>query len=524
MAIKVRNNLKATPIPVVPRNLKIVNPDGTVTRSGQLLLEQLQTALAGATGSDGSDGTGTGTQNQEFWRVFDIHDTAPRSNAGPVLNVQETGVGISITGILRKPITADLVVKVNVGLPGGTPAVLGTITIPHATPVDAEVTVSISTKTLVKSQAITFDITASDSSKDVDGVATITVKWGIVTQVTVGSTNMGAYDAGATYTKGQTVQSGGTTYLSLQDFNIGHPVTDTAWWTPAAVGGAPGSVWFSGSGAPPGGTGIVGDFYINTATGDYYEKTGTSTWTLQGNLMGPPGTSGFTAAGDLSGSTTTQTVIGLEGKALDAATVGSPANGQVIAYDSASGKYKATAPASGFTAGGDLAGTTTSQTVIGFEGKPLDASTVGSPSNGQVITYDSVSGKYKALAPSSGFTDPTTTKGDIIARGTSAPATRLGIGSDGQVLVADSTQTLGVKWAAGGTGGGGTWIEETPSGTINGTLKAFTISHSPISGSFFLFLNGVQQVSTVDYSLSGTTATYTVAPVVGDIHQAKYMY
>ena len=36
------NNLKQSPIPVVSRTLPIVNADGTVTRSGQLLLEQLQ--------------------------------------------------------------------------------------------------------------------------------------------------------------------------------------------------------------------------------------------------------------------------------------------------------------------------------------------------------------------------------------------------------------------------------------------------------------------------------------------------
>lgn len=38
------NNLKQTPIPAVSRMMKIVNPDGTVNRSGQLLLEQLQAA------------------------------------------------------------------------------------------------------------------------------------------------------------------------------------------------------------------------------------------------------------------------------------------------------------------------------------------------------------------------------------------------------------------------------------------------------------------------------------------------
>ncbi len=37
-----RNNQKQSPIPVVSRTMPIVKPDGTVTRSGQLLLQQLQ--------------------------------------------------------------------------------------------------------------------------------------------------------------------------------------------------------------------------------------------------------------------------------------------------------------------------------------------------------------------------------------------------------------------------------------------------------------------------------------------------
>lgn len=41
-----RTNLKQTPIPVVPRTMQIVNSDGTVTRSGQLLLQQLQASDA----------------------------------------------------------------------------------------------------------------------------------------------------------------------------------------------------------------------------------------------------------------------------------------------------------------------------------------------------------------------------------------------------------------------------------------------------------------------------------------------
>jgi hypothetical protein len=57
--------------------------------------------------------------------------------------------------------------------------------------------------------------------------------------------------------------------------------------------------------------------------------------------------------------------------------------------------------------------------------------------------------------------DPTTTKGDLIVRGLmgSPPQlaiTRLPVGTDGQVLSADSSQTLGLRWIApaSGTGGG----------------------------------------------------------------------
>ena len=58
-----------------------------------------------------------------------------------------------------------------------------------------------------------------------------------------------------------------------------------------------------------------------------------------------------------------------------------------------------------------------------------------------------------------GMTDPTTTLGDILVRGASA-VTRLGVGANGQVLTADSTQTLGVKWAAA-TGGAQTpWLTD----------------------------------------------------------------
>jgi len=46
-----------------------------------------------------------------------------------------------------------------------------------------------------------------------------------------------------------------------------------------------------------------------------------------------------------------------------------------------------------------------------------------------------------------GIPDPTSTKGDLLVRNSSI-VTRLGVGSDGSVLTADSAQATGVKWAA----------------------------------------------------------------------------
>ena len=57
------------------------------------------------------------------------------------------------------------------------------------------------------------------------------------------------------------------------------------------------------------------------------------------------------------------------------------------------------------------------------------------------LSYDSNTGVLSTSLAAS----PTTTKGDMIARSSTADA-RLPVGTNGQALVADSTQTLGVKW------------------------------------------------------------------------------
>jgi hypothetical protein len=54
--------------------------------------------------------------------------------------------------------------------------------------------------------------------------------------------------------------------------------------------------WRYGATAPAAALGNIGDFYLNTATGDVHYKSAASTWTLTGNIKGPQGNAGATGA------------------------------------------------------------------------------------------------------------------------------------------------------------------------------------------------------------------------------------
>jgi hypothetical protein len=104
------------------------------------------------------------------------------------------------------------------------------------------------------------------------------------------------------------------------------------------------------------------------------------------------------------------------------------------------------------------------------------------------------------------------------------PPSNIGSGgaSPGNVLVWN-----GSDWVPGSPSGGGSvnFVRETPAGTLNGTNKVFTLTYAPSpTGSLVVYLNGVEQVPTTDYTISGATITFIVAPKTGDLIIAQYTH
>lgn len=84
-----------------------------------------------------------------------------------------------------------------------------------------------------------------------------------------------------------------------------------------------------------------------------------------------------------------------------------------------------------------------------------------------------------------------------------------GLGTPGSPLVA--------------TGGTTNAYAETPSGTINSSNVTFTLAHTPAdTDGVLVLLDGVTQYNGIDYTVSGSTITFSVAPTTGSTIFAYY--
>lgn len=149
---------------------------------------------------------------------------------------------------------------------------------------------SIAQSAAVNGQVVTWDaVRRAWVPRDFEGTVS----------VNVGSTTTGAPGSSAAVT------NSGTPEAVVLDFTIprGDVGAPGSPGSPGAPGspGTPGAVWYAGSGAPSGGLGVNGDFYLNATNGDVYEKI-SGTWTVVANIKGP--------AGSGSGTVTSVTIAG----------------------------------------------------------------------------------------------------------------------------------------------------------------------------------------------------------------------
>ena len=105
------------------------------------------------------------------------------------------------------------------------------------------------------------------------------------------------------------------------------------------------------------------------------------------------------------------------------------------------------------------------------------------------------------------LTSPLTTKGDIL--GFSTVNARLPVGTNGQVITADSTQALGIKWAAPTASGATVIVSHTiTAGEV--TAKSFSVASAPTApaDAMAYFKDGVPQLAPDDFTITGTTVDW----------------
>lgn len=102
------------------------------------------------------------------------------------------------------------------------------------------------------------------------------------------------------------------------------------------IDGADGNTILSGSGAPGGGTGVDGDFYINTANDEIYGPKSGGSWGSGTSIVGPQGSQGV--KGD-TGDTGPQGPAGADGAGTgDVVGPASATDNAIARYDTTTGK------------------------------------------------------------------------------------------------------------------------------------------------------------------------------------------
>ncbi|WP_413294553.1 tail fiber domain-containing protein [Bdellovibrio sp. HCB185ZH] len=255
-------------------------------------------------------------------------------------------------------------------------------------------------------------------------------------------------DAYGRVTSGAALVAADIPSLDFTKITTGLPTTLGGYGITDAVknlGGTPGIK--SGTAAAKGAVTAAGNIYIATDSKEIYRDNGT-TWDLIASAAGSGGTiTGVTAGTGLTGG-------GTSGSVSIAVNVGTGAN-QIVQMTAAS-----KLPAVDGSALTNLNPANLSAVV------PITKGGTGQAT--QTAAFDALS--------------PVTTKGDIIVRdGTNN--IRLGVGSNGQMLTADSSQASGLKWSTPTVGTVTSVTATAPLSVATGTTTpAVSISNGTVTG------------------------------------------
>lgn len=164
--------------------------------------------------------------------------------------------------------------------------------------------------------------------------------------------------------------------------------------------------------------------------------------------------------------------------------------------------------------------TVTEQTVVGrATGGNITALAIDSDLSSVSANDDTIpSAKAtKAMGDAKVPLSTATTKGDLLVATASATIARLGVGTNGQVLTADSTQTEGVKWATAAGGGASLWTAFSGTRASNTTITVATdLTAKFAKGMIIKWTDTTTHVGMVSipstYSDPNTTIT-----IVGDV-------
>ena len=154
----------------------------------------------------------------------------------------------------------------------------------------------------------------------------------------------------------------------------------------------------------------------------------------------------------------------------------------------------------------DANGYLASQVVMVFASAAARTSAIASPQEGMIsyLKDTDVTQYYSgsAWATIGGSASPLTTKGDLY--GFSTTGARVAVGTNGQVLTADSTAATGVAWATASSG--------SMTSIASGSLSGGALSLTSISGSYkdlCLVLRGFTTTAQTDYDINVNNNTGT---------------